>query len=166
MMGNFEMNNLIIEKIKKCKLLIFDFDGVMTDNRVLVFQDGTEAVFCNRSDGLAIEMLNAAGYKMLILSTETNLVVKARASKLNLEVIHGTEDKLTTLTLYCKSNQIPMEAVCYVGNDINDLEVMNAVGIKIAPSDAYSRILNIADIITKAKGGSGVIRELTDIIKG
>ena len=156
----------IINKLRSCKLIVFDFDGVMTDNRVLIFQDGAEAVFCNRSDGLAVDILRKAEYKMLILSTETNSVVKARADKLKLEVIHGASDKLKTLTAYCSLNDISMGSVCYLGNDINDLEVMNAAGIKVAPADAYKPILDIADIVTEAKGGYGVVRELAEIIKG
>jgi len=160
------MDKILIKKLQKCELLVFDFDGVMTDNRVLVFQDGTEAVFCNRSDGIGIEILRNAGYKMLILSSEVNPIVKTRAEKLKIDIIHGTTDKKTVLLQYCDSHKISQENVCYVGNDINDLEVMEAVGFRIAPSDAYPAILGIADIVTKAKGGKGVIRELAEVIIG
>ncbi len=156
--------NKIIQQLKKSKLLVFDFDGVMTDNRVLVSQDGTEAVFCNRSDGLGVSMLREAGYKMLILSTEKNSVVATRARKLRLDVTHGTEDKKTTLTDYCTERNILLSSVAYIGNDINDLEVMRIAGKCLCPLDAHKTIKDISDIIIPVNGGDGVIRYFADLI--
>jgi len=150
--------------MKQIKYIFFDFDGVMTDNRVLVTENGKEAVFCNRADGIGVEMLRKAGYKMMIISTETNKIVRARAKKLKIPVINGVIDKKSTLTKLCEKAKISLNKVCYVGNDINDLDAMRLVGLKIAPHDAHPCILEIADIVTKATGGEGVIRELADII--
>jgi len=154
----------MIEKLRSCQLLVFDFDGVMTDNRVLVFEDGIEAVFCNRSDGLGINLLKDAGYAMLILSTETNRVVQARAEKIKLPVIHGTTDKKTVLQKYCREHGIPLDKVAYVGNDINDLTVMQICGVSLCPADAYAKINNIASLVLPIKGGDGVIRHLAELI--
>ena len=82
-------------------LIVYDFDGVMTDNRVLTFQDGTEAVFANRADGLAINMIKEMGINQIILSTEKNAVVEARARKIGIPAIHGVGDKNTVLHAYC-----------------------------------------------------------------
>ncbi len=146
--------------MKRVKYIFFDFDGVMTDNRVLVTEDGKEAVFCNRADGLGVEILRKAGYKMMIISTETNKVVKARAEKLRIPVINGVKDKKSTLIEFCKKNKIKLSEVCFVGNDINDLEAMKIVGLPVCPADAYSEVKKISKHITKACGGDGVAREL------
>lgn len=150
--------------MKQIKYIFFDFDGVMTDNRVLVTEDGKEAVFCNRADGLGVDMLRKAGYKMMILSTETNKVVKARAKKLRLPVIYGVKDKKSTLIEFCKKNKIRLSEVCFVGNDVNDLEVMKIVGLPVCPADAYPEIIKFAKLITKACGGNRVIREIANIL--
>ncbi|HPN83952.1 MAG TPA: HAD hydrolase family protein [Victivallales bacterium] len=149
--------------MKSIKLIVFDFDGVMTDNRVLVSEDGKESVFCNRSDGIGINILRKSGYKMLILSTEKNRVVKARAKKLKMSVLNGIYDKKKVLCEYCRKNNIKMTSVCYVGNDINDLSAMKSVGVKVCPSDAYSEIKSISDIVLKKAGGDGVVRELATL---
>lgn len=148
--------------IKNIDLIIYDFDGVMTDNRVLVREDGKEAVFCNRSDGLAISEIKRMGTPQIIVSTETNKIVGARAKKLGIPVIYGIDNKEETVKKYCKEKNIDLKKVIYVGNDINDLEIMKSVGCPIASADASKEIKNIAKIITKAKGGEGIIRELLE----
>ena len=150
--------------IKDIQLIVYDFDGVMTDNRVIVFQDGIEAVIVNRADGLGVERLRVSGIPQLILSTETNPVVKTRAGKLGLDAIISCKDKEIALKKYCEQNNYELKKVVYVGNDLNDLEVMKMVGIPIAPADAHQKIKAVAKLITNAKGGEGVIRELSDFI--
>lgn len=149
---------------KNISLIIYDFDGVMTDNKVLVGQDGKEAVFCNRSDSLAISKIKQIGIPQIIVSTEANKVVQARARKLKIPVLQNINDKKKLIEKYCKERNIDLKKVIYIGNDINDLEIMRSVGHPIAPSDASQEIKDIAKIITKAKGGEGVIRELLDIL--
>jgi YrbI family 3-deoxy-D-manno-octulosonate 8-phosphate phosphatase len=144
-------------------LFVYDFDGVMTDNTVLVDENGVESVRVHRADGLAVAYFKKSGIKQLILSTETNPVVQARASKLQIECIHGVGDKRDVLTEYLEHEGIDAANVLYIGNDINDLEVMKIVGKSVAPQDAHEQIKDIADIVTKAKGGYGVIRELMDM---
>ncbi len=147
------------------ELLAYDFDGVMTDNRVVVSQDGTESVTVNRSDGFGVDRFRALGIRQLIVSTETNPVVQARARKLKIEVIDSCSDKKSALQEYCKTNGYDIHRTVFVGNDLNDLEVMKSVGIPVAPSDAHSSVLSIAKLITSAGGGCGVIKELSEIIK-
>ena len=166
---DFRSGDMMPKKIqtiqaKDVDFIVYDFDGVMTDNRVIVFQDGTEAVIVNRADGLGVERLRKLGIFQLILSTETNPVVKARARKLGLEVIASCEDKRIALKDYCVQYGFDLEKVLYVGNDINDLEVMKIVGYPVAPADAHPDIINLSCLVTKAKGGKGVARELADLI--
>ena len=152
--------------VKNLDLVVYDFDGVMTDNRVFVMEDGREAVRANRADGLGVDMLRAAGLRQFMISTETNEVVAARARKLGLEMVHGCADKATALSDYCRDHRIELTRVVYVGNDTNDLEAMSLAGLRVAPADAHPAIIATADLITRARGGEGVIRELADHILG
>jgi len=136
----------------------------MTDNRVLVFQDGTEAVFVNRADGWAVAQLRKAGFRQIILSTETNQVVSARAQKLQVEVLQSCNDKAQELISFCQSNEIDLMKVLYVGNDVNDLGAMRLVGFPMAPSDSHPEVLKIAKHVIRAYGGDGVIKELSDLL--
>lgn len=145
-------------------LIVYDFDGVMTDNRVIIFQDGTEAVIVNRADGLGVDRFRSLGIPQLILSTETNPVVKARVAKLHLEVIASCKDKKIALENYCTQKGYDLNRVMYIGNDLNDLEVMRIVGFPVAPADAHSEIKKVAKLTTEAKGGEGVIKELSDYL--
>jgi len=150
--------------VEDIDLIVYDFDGVMTDNRVIVFQDGTEAVIVNRADGFGVSMIRNLGISQLILSTETNPVVKARAEKLCLEVIASCTDKKRTLQEYCTQKGYLLRRVLYVGNDLNDLEVMKVAGFPVAPADAHPDIQSHAKLVTQAKGGEGVIREIADLL--
>ena len=144
--------------------LVLDFDGVFTDNRVLVFADGHEAVLCERSDGLGIRLLKGTGLPILVISTETNLVVQARTKKLGIPCIQGVEDKWEALRAWLSERNIDPAQVVYVGNDINDLPCMEKVGFTVVVADAHADVLKIADLILKHPGGRGAIREICDMI--
>ena len=146
--------------MKEIECIFYDFDGVMTDNRVLVDQNGIESVFVNRSDGYAISQIKRMGIPQIIVSTETNPVVKKRAEKLQLEVICGAIDKDIIIKRYCEKRGYNCAHVLFVGNDLNDLSAMKMVGLKVAPADAEEEILSIADWVSEKKGGYGVIRDL------
>lgn len=146
------------------ELIVYDFDGVMTDNRVMVDQNGNESVMANRGDGYGVGMIRNLGIRQVILSTEVNPVVEMRAKKLNLEVIHGVSDKRETLVKFCADGAVSLDRVMFLGNDLNDIEAMRCVGIKGAPKDAEPEILEIADWISEKKGGYGVVRELARLI--
>ncbi|MCP4613777.1 MAG: HAD hydrolase family protein [Planctomycetes bacterium] len=154
----------LIIQVKDIELIVYDFDGVMTDNRAIVLQDGTEAVFVNRSDGLGVEQIRSFGIAQLIVSSEANPVVKARAEKLGLEVIASCKNKKDILKNYCNQKNYDLKKVIFVGNDFNDLEAMKIVGFPVAPADAYPEIIKTARLVTKASGGQGVVRELSGIL--
>ena len=142
--------------------IAFDFDGVFTDDRVLVSETGEESVLCSRSDGMGIGLLRDAGIHMIIISKEKNRVVAARAAKLSLEVVHGCDDKLPVLQAWMTRVGATPETTAYMGNDINDLECMGYVGVAIAPADAHPSALAAAHIVTSKPGGRGAIREIAD----
>jgi 3-deoxy-D-manno-octulosonate 8-phosphate phosphatase (KDO 8-P phosphatase) len=145
-------------------LLLFDFDGVMTDNHVYVFSDGAEAVRCTRSDGLGIDMLRAADLPMLIISTEKNDVVSARASKLQIEVYHGVADKASLVRDLIRDRNLDKTRVAFVGNDINDLGAMFEVGWRICPADSHPCVLKICEWVVPVTGGNGVVRHLAEAL--
>ena len=149
----------------KIKLIVYDFDGVMTNNKVYVDQDGKETVQVNRGDGLGISEIKKLGFKQIIISTEKNLVVTTRAKKLDIYCLQGIENKKDVLMKYCKKNDFDLKNVAYVGNDINDKEAMEFVGYSFCPSDAHVCIKKLSNHILDTKGGNGVIRELLDFIK-
>ena len=150
------------DALARITAIAFDFDGVFTDDRVLVSQNGEESVFCSRSDGMGIGLLRDAGINMIIISKEKNPVVAARAKKLSLEVVHGCDNKLPVLREWMARIGASADSTAYMGNDINDVECMNFAAVAIAPSDAHPSALDVADIVTVKPGGRGAIREVAD----
>ena len=148
----------------RVRLLILDFDGVLTDNRVLVNEEGLEAVFCHRGDGLGLEMLRDAGLEVLVLSKERNLVVAARCRKLGLGFHQGQDEKLAVLKGLCSERSLSKEQVAYVGNDVNDLECMSWVGLAVAVADAEPVVIEAAHFVTRKRGGHGAVREVCDLL--
>ena len=110
--------------------LIYDFDGVMTNNKALLFQNGDEAVFINRADGLAIEKIKSLNIEQMIMSSEKNPIVLERAKKLDIFAITGVNDKAKFIKNYTNNN-IPLEETGFVGNDLNDFEIMILAEIKL-----------------------------------
>lgn len=148
---------------EKIKLLAYDFDGVMTDNKALIDEFGNEKVFVNRSDGLAINIFRKLGYNQLIISTENSQIIVKRAKKLNIDFLVGVKDKLYEIKQYCEIRNLSLENTLYVGNDINDYEILKFAKISVVPLDANTFIKEIADIVLDKKGGEGCIRSLLDI---
>lgn len=156
---------LRVERLpKQVKALICDFDGVLTDNRVLVREDGLESVTCDRSDGLGLQMVKKSGVEVGVLSKERNKVVMARCQKLGIECLHGIDDKRPVLEKWMAERGIEMEAVVFVGNDINDVECLEAAGCGVAVADAYGPAMAAADFALERRGGFGAVRELCDLI--
>ncbi len=145
-------------------LVVFDFDGVMTDDRVWVDQDGVESVAANRGDGMGIEMLLNAGFNAVIISTESNPTVAARAKKLDLPYFHGVGDKAGTLKAYLEKEHIPANETIYVGNDVNDLPCFSVAAYAVVVADAHDEVRRKADLVLSHSGGHGAVREICDIL--
>ena len=146
------------------ELVVFDFDGVFTDNKVLVSEDGVESVWCDRSDSLGMNRLQQAGVPVLVISTERNAVVGARCRKMGIECFQGVENKRLALEHVLGQRGIHPANVVYVGNDLNDLDCMRLVGCGIAVADATPAVMHVARIVLKEKGGHGAVREVCDLI--
>ena len=147
------------------KVIFYDFDGIMTDNKVYVDQNGNEMVQVNRADGLGVAEIKKMDIEQIIISTEKNPVVSSRANKLDIPCLQGVANKKYALTDYCQKNDIQILQVAYVGNDINDRDAMAITGFSFCPADAHETIKEISNHVLKRNGGDGVIRELLDLIK-
>jgi len=161
-------NNLtpvLKKKFAECKLLVLDFDGVLTDNKVYINQDGKEMVRCDRGDGLGLELLRKhTDVDVSIISKEKNPVVVTRAKKLKIKCINGVDDKITILKKEVKLKKLPPKQVCFVGNDLNDAKCIKWVGLGIAVNDAHPKIISIADYQTTKNGGDGAAREVCELL--
>ncbi|WP_031506327.1 N-acylneuraminate cytidylyltransferase [Streptomyces megasporus] len=146
--------------------VVLDFDGTQTDDRVYVDSDGRETVAVHRGDGLGIAALRRAGLPLLILSTEQNPVVAARARKLRIPVLHGVDRKDLALKQWCEEQGIAPERVLYVGNDVNDLPCFGLVGWPVAVASAHDVVRGAARAVTSVPGGAGAIREIASWILG
>jgi len=151
-------------KVEKPQIIFTDFDGCLTDDRVWVNQEGEEFVAANRKDGLASQKLAALGIKVVISSSEKNLVVSARGKKMGVEVLQGLKDKASDLEIYLKSKNLGWSDVWYIGNDVNDLTAISKAALSICPSDAVIQVKKVIDYKLKTKGGYGVISEIAEIL--
>ena len=157
-------NKNVMKLARQIEMVVFDFDGVFTDNRVLVMQDGSEAVFCSRADGLGLERLKKIGIQMLVLSKETNPVVQMRCKKLNISCIQGCDNKKGALKDIAAKSGVSLGSIAFVGNDINDLECLQIVGLPACVADSTQEVLDVSLFTTKALGGCGAVREFCDYI--
>ena len=151
---------------KTIKMIICDFDGVVTDNLVITDQDGKESVVASRSDSMHIKRLRELGVEVMILSSEPNPVVMARAKKMGVEAMHGIgmQDKGRVMREVLERKNVKAENVVYVGNDLNDLPCFEVAGWSVAVADAYPEVIRAADHVLTKTGGHGAIRELCEIV--
>lgn len=152
------------ETLASIELIVFDFDGVFTDNTVYVSQDGVESVRCWRSDGLGISKLRSVGVHSFIISTEANPVVTARANKLKMSCMQAVEDKAAAILETCRSLQVAPAQTMFVGNDINDIPAFRSIGVPVAVADAYPEVLPHVVYRTQKPGGFGAVREICDLV--
>ncbi|MDO9546556.1 MAG: acylneuraminate cytidylyltransferase [Pelolinea sp.] len=150
---------------EKVKLLVLDFDGVLTDNRVWVDQDGMETIAASRSDGMGLELLREkTEIEVVVISKETNPVVAARCKKLKIPVFQSVAQKEIALRELVNKKNINFSDVVYVGNDINDIDCFPLVGFAAAPQDAYISVKRSADIVLEHSGGFGAVREICEML--
>jgi YrbI family 3-deoxy-D-manno-octulosonate 8-phosphate phosphatase len=155
----------INDKLKKIKLVITDVDGVLTDGGLYYTNDGIVMKKFNVKDGIATRRLKENGFECGIISTDGPDLIEVRNKRLKMDfLITGTWDKLDKLKEICEEKNIDLENVAYLGDDINDLEIINAVGFSASPSDAVDSVLDTVDYICKRKGGNAVYREFAEVI--
>ncbi|WP_101848398.1 acylneuraminate cytidylyltransferase [Zhihengliuella sp. ISTPL4] len=144
------------------RAVVTDFDGVHTDDTAIIDAEGGERVRVSREDGMGVAMLRRAGVPLLILSTEVNTVVRARADKLRVPVLHGVDDKESALRQWASEQDVPLAEIAYLGNDVNDLPAMRIVGWPVAVANAHPLVRAEARVVLGRRGGDGAVRELVE----
>jgi YrbI family 3-deoxy-D-manno-octulosonate 8-phosphate phosphatase len=146
------------------RFVVFDFDGVFTDNRVWTNEHGEESVACWRGDAHGLRRLEEVGVEHLILSTEVNLAVGARAKKIRATCIQGVDDKPPVLREEVARRGLSLDETAYLGNDVNDAGCLEIVGLPVVPADAWPEVVPLAKLVLARPGGHGCVRELCDVV--
>lgn len=149
---------------KNVKLLVLDVDGTMTDAGVYIMEDGRQFKKFNARDGIGIKLAMKAGVEVGIISHSlVTEMVEARANMLGMKYFYiGQEDKLVVLERWMKELDLTLDQVAFIGDDVNDYEIMSNVGVSACPADALPAIKEIANITLEKKGGEGCVREFID----
>ena len=153
------------DKIKKVKLLILDVDGVMTNGEIVIDERGGEIKIFNVQDGYAIVLFKRAGFKTAILSARSTGAVTARANDLKIDKIYqDANPKINDYKRLLRIFKLKDNEVCFVGDDLPDIEVLRRVGFSVTVPNAASEVKKIVDHITKQEGGKGAVREVIELI--
>lgn len=161
------MNHESTEKFKTVKLLLLDFDGVLTDGFVYVDQNGRETVRCSKRDSLGIAMLKRAGIDVGVISKEKNPVVSVRCKKLAIPCWQGIEDgegKMEIVRRIALEKKLDVSEICYIGDDLNDIPALRIVGCAVTVADGHPEVKKVAHIVTAKAGGNHAVREVCDMI--
>jgi 3-deoxy-D-manno-octulosonate 8-phosphate phosphatase (KDO 8-P phosphatase) len=150
--------------LRSIEMVVFDFDGVFTDNFVYLREDGKESVRCSRADGIGLGLLRAHGIKLFIISTEINKVVSARGRKLGIQVIQGVDDKAYVIEKLAGDCSVKLKNTVFLGNDRNDIPALQLVGYPVLVSDYESALEGFDFYRVERKGGNGAVRELCEVI--
>ncbi|MCB9210484.1 MAG: HAD hydrolase family protein [Ignavibacteriales bacterium] len=158
-------NETLLTRLKNIKLLITDVDGVLTDGGLYYTEDGLMMKKFNVKDGMGTRLLRDAGIKTAIITTDTSELIRIRAERVKADYVYlGVWDKENKLLEICESENISATKTAFIGDDVNDIGIINAAGISACPIDAVDDIKNIVDLILTKKGGDGVFREFADLI--
>lgn len=153
------------EILKNIKIVISDVDGVLTDGGLYYSGEGMVIKKFNVKDGMGVVRLKKAGYYTGIISTDDSDIIKTRAAKLKMDfAITGTWEKKAEMLKLCEKYECTMENVAFIGDDVNDIDIIKSVGFSAAPADAMPEILEIVDHICEKDGGNAVFREFAELI--
>ena len=162
---NKDINQEFIKTLGKIEILSLDTDGVLTDGGLYYTEEGRELRKFNVKDGMGIKMIRDLGIKVFILTASETTSIIARAKKLGVDgVFIGCHDKLSQLKQLSEQLDISFDRIGHVGDDINDLPVLDVVGCPMTVADAVSDVIASADFVTKRKGGDAAVREICDLI--
>ncbi|MGB9702422.1 MAG: KdsC family phosphatase [Candidatus Kapaibacteriota bacterium] len=159
------MEKILKNKLEKIKLLAMDVDGTLTDASMYYTKDGEYMKKFSTRDGMGMKLLQQIGLKTAIVTTEISEIVVARAKKLNVDkVIMGSTSKDKDIEAYCKEINLSLEEVAYIGDDVNDIPIIEKAGFSACPADASRFVKNAVDYICQANGGNGAVREIAEMI--
>ncbi len=155
----------LLIRMKKIKMLATDVDGVLTDSGMYYSEHGDEIKKFSTRDGMGIVLLQKAGYRVAIVTSEDTKIVERRAAKLKVtDLVQGSRDKVSSVEMLMKRHSLSWDEVAFIGDDVNDLEVMKRVGFAATPADATDQNKAIAHYITEKNGGGGCVREICDML--
>ncbi|HCK40691.1 MAG: phenylphosphate carboxylase subunit delta [Planctomycetaceae bacterium] len=155
----------LADKCKNIRLILTDVDGVLTDGRVIIDNRGIESKQFHIRDGQGIRLWQQSGGCWGIVTGRSSQVVKLRAAELDIDIVRqGVSDKLQVVRSLCEEMEYDLSQVCFVGDDLPDWQVIQAVGLGVAVADAAEELLSSADYVTSLDGGSGAIRELVEVL--
>lgn len=158
-------NSEITAKIKRIKLLLLDVDGVLTDGSIIYDNHGVETKIFNVKDGLGIRLLMNAGIQVCIVTGRSSNALIHRCRNLGIDhIFDGVRDKAAVLEQILGLTGVSTKEIAFVGDDLPDLSLMKVVGLSIGVADAHETVLEIAHMVTSAKGGAGAVREICDKI--
>ncbi len=160
-----EENTLVIDKARKIKLIVFDVDGVLTDGKLYLGENGNEYKAFNTRDGLGLVMLKNAGYHVAVITGRSSKIVSERMEALGINYLYqGQENKKEALMDILGKLGLSPEESAYLGDDLIDLPAMNRVGLSIAVNDAHPFVIKSAHAVTENRGGKGAAREVCEFI--
>ena len=159
------MNKKIIEQCRKIKVMITDVDGVLTDGGMFYSHEGDIMKKFHTRDGMGVTLLRKNNIPTIIITKEKNKIISKWAKKMGIENLYdGVLRKETVLLEITKKMNVSESEICYIGDDVNDIEILKKVGLSVSPYDAIELAKKTSNIITKSKGGEGVLREVADTI--
>lgn len=158
------MQDSLNKKISSLRLIVTDFDGIWTDGKVVFSQNGEEGIVCSRKDSLRIKEVLGLGIKIFAISKEENPVVLARCEKIGIPCWNGVDDKLSLLKKLLLKEDVSSAEAAFVGDDVNDLNCLEYVGVPMTVADADERCKNAALYVTKRNGGDHAMREIFDLV--
>ena len=157
--------DVFMERLKNVELLSLDTDGVLTDGGIYFSDAGEQFRKFNVKDGMGIKLIQSIGVEIIIISSSTTLAIKHRASALGIDRVYlGVEDKKSKIKEICAELALSLNQVVHIGDDLNDIPVLNIVGLSITVADAVEDVIAIANFVTEKKGGEGAVREVCDLI--
>ena len=161
------MNQRLIKKIKKIKILLTDVDGVLTDGGMYYSSKGDVMKKFHARDGMEISLLKKNGIPTILVTKEKTLIVKQWAKKMNVKKLYdGIVKKEQVLKKICSEFKVKVEEIAFIGDDVNDVKLLEKVGLAVMPNDGIKQLRTICDYKCKARGGEGVLRETADLILG
>ncbi|MEK7818439.1 MAG: HAD hydrolase family protein [Bacteroidota bacterium] len=160
-----KINTSLQNKFKNIRLLAVDVDGVLTDGGMYYTDNGVEFKRFSVRDGMGLHLIRQIEIKVAIVTLEDTAIVRNRADKLKIvDVFLGARDKVKSVELLLARHNLKWDNICFVGDDVNDSEVLKRVGLAITPNDGIDENKKIAHYITNKKGGDGCVREICDLL--
>nr|WP_040657210.1 HAD-IIIA family hydrolase [Orenia marismortui] len=159
------VDDILKDKAEKIKLFITDVDGVLTDGRIVLGNNGEEFKFFHVHDGKGIQLAHEAGIKTAIITGRESKLVQRRADELSIQEVHqNIKDKIKVFNSILEKYQVSEDEVAYIGDDVNDLEILKRVGLSFTPANGVDKVKEAVDYITTKEGGQGAVREAIELL--